>query len=135
MIQIKNSKKKLTLQELTEFELLHKNKLSQSYKKFILKFNGGLVENFDSIKLFLSVRHGINTIESIVNIHQILENNIPKEYLPIGLDWSDNPITICLKEGNEYGKVVQFYFDTDQEPEVIANSLEELLGVNSIDEL
>ena len=83
----------------------------------------------------MSLEYGNLTLELVINTHQILEQNIPTDYLPFALDWSDNILCLNLKIGNEYGKVIGFYFDTDEEPEIIASSLEDILGVNSIDEM
>jgi len=132
---IDNNIKKVNSKEINSFlEEFHLNP-PISFIHFLLKYNGGLLENNDKIKRFLSIKYGGLNIEDMINIHQIIEQNIPKGYLPIALDWSDNPITINTNEGNQKGEIVKFYFDTDEEPEVLAHSLEELLGVTSIDEL
>lgn len=132
---IDNNIKKVNIKEINDF--LGEFHLTPpfSFISFLLKHNGGLLENNVQVKKFLSIKYGNFNIEDLINIHQVIENNIPSNYLPIALDWSDNPITISLNEGNDYGKIVKFYFDTDEEPEIIANSLEELLGVDSIDDL
>lgn len=132
---IDNNIKKVNSKEINSFlEEFHLNP-PISFIHFLLKYNGGLLENNDKIKRFLSIKYGGLNIEDMINMHQIIEQNIPKGYLPIALDWSDNPITINTNEGHQKGEIVKFYFDTDEEPEVIAHSLEELLGVTSMDEL
>lgn len=134
-IEFHDPEKRLMLEGITAFENHYNINLPDNYKKLISKYNGGLIEYSENIDTLLSIKYGKIKVEDMINIHQIIEQNIPNGYLPIALDWSDNPITINLNEGNQKGKIVKFYFDTDEEPEVIANSLEELLGVTSIDEL
>lgn len=74
------------------------------------------------------------SIEDEIDIRSFTKQNIPEAYLPIALDSSDNPITINLNEGDDYGKIVVFELDFEGDGHVIANSLEALLGVNNIDE-
>lgn len=135
MIKILDSEKQINDIELLEFENKYNISLPNNYKSFIKKYNGGFTEDSEIVDKFLSIQYGIVTLALIIESHQIIEKNIPSNYLPIALDWSDNPITISINEGTDNGKIVKFYFDTDQEPEIVANSLEELLEVNSIDEI
>ena len=135
MIKISDSEKQVSVLDFLEFERKYNISLPNNYKSFIKKYNGGYTDESDYVDNFLSLKYGVVKIELLIDTHQIIENNIPSNYLPIALDWSDNPITINLNEGNDYGKIVKFYFDTDEEPEIIANSLEELLGVDNIDDL
>ena len=65
--------------ELSDFETKFNILLPSNYKKLILKFNGGITSDSDFFKVLLSVKNGKNTVESVINIHQILEKNIPKE--------------------------------------------------------
>ena len=135
MINILDSEKEINNIELLEFEKKYNISLPNNYKSFVKKYNGGYTDDSENIDKFLSIKYGVVTVELLIDTHQITEKNIPNNYLPIALDWSDNPITINLNGGNDYGKIVKFYFDTDEEPEIIANSLEELVGVNNINEL
>lgn len=120
--------------EITEFQNKFNINLPINYMTLILKYNGALLENSEYIDTLLSIKYGELKVEDIIQIHQIFENNIPKDFFPFATDWSNNPITICLKQGDDYGKIFAFYFDVDR-IKVIANSLEELFGVKSIDEL
>jgi len=135
VVKFEDIEKKLNFQDILDFEHKMGFVLPINYRRLILKFNGGLTEESDFFDVLLSIKYGKQKVEDMINIHQIIEQNIPKGYLPIALDWSDNPITINTNEGNQKGEIVKFYFDTDEEPEVLAHSLEELLGVTSIDEL
>lgn len=132
-VNLRSRNEKLTESDIIDFQLKYNITLPDNYKKFILENNGGIVEDSEFIKLMLSIRHGKATVDFIIEIHQILEKNISENYLPIATDWSGNVITINLEKNSNYGKIYAFYFDVDR-VEVIAKSLEELLGVKSIDE-
>jgi hypothetical protein len=132
-VQIFLSKEKLSSSDLIEFETNYNIALPDNYKKFILKYNGGVIENVARLDTLNSIKYGKFTIEKFIHVHQELESNLPLGYLPFANDCADNPITICLIPGVDYGKILLFYFDTDEGPEVLANSLEELFGVTNID--
>ena len=108
--------------------------LPENYKQLILKYNGGYTNNNEYFDTLKSIKFGEVKVEDTIKNHQIIENNIPINFLPIANDFSDNIICLNLQNGEDYGKIYCFYFDVDK-LEKIANSLEELLGVNSIDEL
>lgn len=133
-IEFHDPEKRLMLEEITAFENHYNINLPDNYKKLISKYNGGLIEYSENIDTLLSIKYGKIKVEDIIKIHQVIEHNIPKEYFPFAVDFSNNPITLCLENGLNYGKIIIFYFDVDR-IEIIANSLEELLGVTSIDEL
>lgn len=135
-VRINSSERMITIGDILSFEKIFNIVITSSLKRLYLKYNGGEVEFLDASTYdFASIKYGGFNIEDVINMHQIIEQNIPEGYLPIALDWSDNPITINTNEGNQKGEIVKFYFDTDEAPEIIAHSLEELLGVTSIDEL
>ena len=134
-IKFEDAEQSLTQDEISTFEDNYKIKLPENYKTLILKYNGGLVEGVDYIDTLLSIKYGPVTVNDTIEIHQILEDNIPKGYFPFADDWGGNPITLCLIEGSDYGKVVKFYFDTDDEPKIIAESLESLFKVSDINHI
>ncbi len=133
-IEFEYTEKNISVDEILDFEEKNNVKLPENYKKLITKFNGGLIVNSDNMDTLLSIKYGSVRVENMIKKHQIIESNIPKEFFPFALDFSNNPITICLKEDSHYGEIVLFYFDVDS-VRMIANSLEELLGVTTIDEL
>lgn len=133
-VKFEQTEKQISASEISEFEEKYNLVLPDSYKKLILKYNGGYTENSSYFDTLSSIKYGKITVEYDILIHQTEEENIPTGYFPFASDASDNIITICL-EGDDKGKIVKFYFDTEEEHEIIANSLEELLGVESIDEL
>jgi hypothetical protein len=132
-VKLRSRNEKLTEDDISNFQLKYNVVLPENYKKLISKINGGIVENSDFMKLMLSIKYGNSTVDFIIETHQILEKNIAENYLPMATDWSGNVITINLQKDSNEGKIYAFYFDVDR-VEVIANSLEELLGVKSIDE-
>jgi cell wall assembly regulator SMI1 len=133
-INILDSENPIYLKDLNEFEKKVGRILPENYKSLLLKYNGGVEAEGDKvIDCFYSIKYGTTTVESAINILQIIEKTIPVEYLPFGNTGTGNEITIYLNEGDDYGKI--FLFRPDElEPIVIANTLEELLGVASMDE-
>ncbi|WP_415060064.1 SMI1/KNR4 family protein [Flavobacterium sp.] len=131
MLKILDSENKISLNDINEIENQIGLSIPNNFKKFILKYNGGYIEEHDYIDTLLSIKYGKITIEYFIKLHTQIEKNLPVNFLPIALDWSNNPIAIDLQKND----IVLFYFDEDSERKIIANSLEELLGVESIDEL
>ncbi len=135
-LDIKQMQPNVSLGDLVEFETTFNITLPENYKSFLLKINGGLVKTEESeIASFLPLKYGKTNIELVIDTHQITEQNISEKYLPIALDWSSNPITINLNDGDDYGKIVIFELDFEGDGHIIANSLEELLGIDTINEL
>jgi cell wall assembly regulator SMI1 len=138
MIKISDSEEKISLEDIVKFERDRDIKLPDNYKKFIMKHNGGMIYEYHPfLNSFNSLKYNKNNIllDETFEIYCIINKDFDKSFLPIASTHNDNPITLCLKEGRNYGKIFIFYFDRDEEPELIADSLEELLGVNCIDEL
>jgi hypothetical protein len=135
MINIIRSKQSLTDSDLQVLNNLIVTPLPMNYRTFIMKYNGGLVKDDDTINTILSVKFGELTVENMISTHTISEKNLPAYLLPIALDWSSNPICIDLRKGMTYGNIILFYLDVDSEYEVIADDLEEFLKVGSIDNI
>lgn len=134
-LKITLSEKEVNENDIKKFETNFNILLPTNFIKFIKKYNGGLVKNSEDVRKFLHIKYGSLNIENLIDAHQITEQNIPSGYLPIALDYSSNPITINLNEGQDYGKIVVFELDFEGDGFVISNSLEQLLGVASIDDL
>ncbi|WP_430613027.1 SMI1/KNR4 family protein [Flavobacterium sp. JP2137] len=132
-----NSQQNITRNDILEFEKEYHLKLPENYIAFLLKYNGGGVYDYGSeyVQSFNSLKYGKLTLEETLYDYCIIEDLLDKDYLPIANGYGSNPVTLCLKAGEDYGKIIIFYFDMDEEPQIIADSLEELLGVKSIDEL
>ncbi len=135
-IVITDSEVNINKKDIQDFEKNYNLVLPENYKKFLLKYNGGQVDDdrCEDVQSFYSLKYGELTIDYVFENYCIIEPLLDKDYLPIGNSYG-NPITLCLKVGKDYGKVIIFYFDRDEEPVVIADSLEVLLGVKSMDEL
>jgi hypothetical protein len=127
--------KSLKINDLDDFAKNNNISLPPNFISLYLKYNGGILRDNDDVKKFLSIKYGKFNIEDVIKIHQTIENNIPKGYLPFASDWSDNPITYNLNVGDDYGKIIKFYFDNDEEPDILADSLEDLFGVKNINDL
>jgi cell wall assembly regulator SMI1 len=121
--------------ELQEFEKLFGINLPENYKRLLKKYNGSYNENDEMLlDYFCSIKYGELTLEESITDLQILENNIPREYLPFAATGTGNQITLSLKAGDDYGKIYLFRYD-ELKPIFLNESLEQLLGVNNIDEL
>ncbi len=126
--KINFSKENISNSELLEFEQSIGYELPRSYKKFILKNNGGVPDNehFDEFKLssFFPIKYGNNTVEKT---YEIFKNLIPKGYLPIADDIGGWPICLDLNKWNTYGFVYLVHMD-GPEIDFVAESFEEFLG-------
>ncbi|MCP1995288.1 SMI1/KNR4 family protein [Flavobacterium sp. HSC-61S13] len=138
MINIEDSERRLPDNSIVQFEKKWNILLPNNYKVFLNKFNGGIIYDYHPfLNSFNSLVYNENNslLDDTYEIYCFINKDIEKEFLPIGATHNNNPITLCLKAGKNYGKVIVFYFDRDQEPEIIADSLEALLGVKSMDEI
>lgn len=130
------SEEQLSDTELSEFETKLNITLPENYKKLIKKYNGGVVKGIEDLRILSSVKYGPNTIEDYIRVHQGLEDNISKDYLPFASDVSGNPICINIKQGEDYGKIYIIYMDSGElDPVQMCNTLEELFGVGKIEDL
>ena len=131
---ITECEEQITKEDIAKFEIKFQFELPDNYKQLLLNYNGGVNSNDNMVldQLF-SLKHGELTIEEFINDMQILEKNIPRKYLPIGMTGTGNIITLLLEKGSNYGKL--FLFRNDLTKHNLANSLEELLGVHHIGEL
>lgn len=127
--------KSISHEDVNQFETTYNLKLPGNYKSLILKYNGGCNENDDMIlDTLYSIKYGDLLVDELIYDMQIVEKNIPKDYFPFALTGTGNIITLSLEEGDNYAKVYLFRGD-EFRPNKIAESLEELLGVNNIEEL
>ncbi len=138
MIKISDSEKVISNNDIIEFENKWNIVLPINYTNFLKKYNGGSAYDYHPfLSSFNSLKYNKHNtlLDETYEIYNFLNNDLNKDFLPIASTHTDNPITLCLKLGENYGKIIIFYFDRDKEPEVVANSLEELLGVKNMDEL
>ena len=134
-IKIEKTRESIDDVDISEFESNYDIVLPDNYKKFMLKYNGGLVDGNSDVKRILGIKYGKGRVEDYITSHQIYEKNIPDGYLPIAADYSDNPIIMNLSSGDEYGKIILIDMDMDMNETVLAKSFEEFLGVEKIEDL
>lgn len=112
-------------------------KLPKNYKRLLLKFNGGIPSDYTaysggeevSIGGFYSIKYGEILMEDAIKTFQITEKLIPTDCIPIGYDGFGNPYCISINE-EDYGKIYCWFLDMgEEEGRLIADSLEEFLGV------
>ncbi len=119
------TEKKISVNDILEFEIKNKLQLPNSYKKFILKNNGGYTGNLTyeqefTIGSFYSIKYGESTIDNTINILQIIEDTLPPIFIPIADDWGGNIYCISKKDG----KIYLWFHDTDNEAILICESFE-----------
>lgn len=138
MIKLRDSDQKISQADIKKFENTWKIILPDNYKKFLLKFNGGVLYDYHPfLSSFNSIKYHENNIllDEAYHTYCVINKDLDRDFLPIASSHTDNPITLCLKNNENKGKIILFYFDRDEEPELVSDSLEELLGVKDIDEL
>lgn len=134
-IIIEQSEKKLSTSELEAFEKKYNKVLPSNLKSFYLKFNGGLLTDEEGFSYdFASLKYGNFKLEELIEDLQIIEKTIPDKYLPFLISGVGNIVSIAIEKSEEIGKIYLFRHD-DLEPILMADSLEDFLGVKSIDEL
>lgn len=122
--------------DIDDFEAKFNIRLPQNYKKLLLRFNGGIpsedciyIEGEEgSIGGFYSLTGNEALLENVIADFQLIEDIIPKNYVPIAYDAFGNPYCISIDKKN-YGEIFCWFLDTgDEEGTFVANTLEEFLG-------
>lgn len=135
-ITIEESQQQVTNAEISEFETKYNIILPENYKKLIKKYNGGYDASDEHIlNSIYSLKYGDNTIEDARKTLQIIEENIPLKFLPIGSTGTGNFITLFIDSTSADNNKIFLFRHDDLEPILLTNSLEELLSVESIDDL
>lgn len=130
-MKIIESEKNINITDINNLEDKYDVVFPESFKKLYLKHNGGLEETGeDIIDELYSIKYGKSTIEIVRDLLQISEKNIPLNYLLFATTGVGHQIGVNIEDNS----IVLFRKD-ELEPEVIADSLENLLKVNSIEEL
>lgn len=140
MVKIKNSHKKLSIEEIEQFEIENGVKLTAKYKGFLLQWNGGYPElsifniSDELGKSVLNVFNGIGDMyDNLEKVIDIYEFRLPKSFIPIADDSAGNVICLGIEEPY-YEKI--FFWDHEQEPEdpddmsnmyFLANDIDEFL--------
>lgn len=140
MVKILDSYKRLSLDEISEFELVNKVKFTKKYKGFLLQYNGGYPESnlfrisgnqgVTVLNQFYGIGDMYNNLEDYIDIY---EYRLPCGFIPIADDPSGN--VICLgTEGTFYDEI--YFWDHEQESEdpndmsnmyLLANNINEFL--------
>ena len=133
-VRINSSERMITIGDILSFEKTFNIVIPSSLKRLYLKYNGGEVEFSDASTYdFASIKYGELTLGGLVQNLIIDENVIPGNFLPFAVTGVGHMITIQMDSAVN-NKIYLFRYD-ELEPILLANSLEELLGVTSIDEL
>lgn len=141
MAEIFGSHNNLSLKQIEKFEIENDVKLTELYKNFLLKWNGGkVIPNVFMISVeqgpsVLNVFYGIGDMyDNLTDFIDIMDERLPAGFIPIGDDPSGN--TICLGTKDRYYDKIYFW-DHEQEPEdaddmsnmyFLANNIEEFLN-------
>jgi len=121
MAKIINSHKKLTIEEIKEFETENQVSFTKKYKEFLIQWNGGYPEP----NLFrVSDEQGVSVLNEFYGIGDMYSNladyidiyeyRLPDGFLPIANDPGGN--IICLGTQEPYYEKIYFW-DHEQEPE------------------
>jgi hypothetical protein len=142
MAEIIGSNHNLSLEQIEQFESENDVKLTELYKKFLLKWNGGKVKpNLFKISdeqgpSVLNVFYGIGDMyDNLTDFIDIMDERLPKGFIPIADDPAGN--TICLGTKDTYYDNIYFW-DHEQESEnpddmsnmyFLANDINEFFGI------
>jgi hypothetical protein len=105
----------ITLDELNEFETLIGFSLPKDYKEFMLKHNGGIIENLKHIN-FPNDNQGLSRLFSITydsgyTMEKIFLKNtgrFPNGYLSIGVTNYGGEIIISLNNDETFGNIKEW---------------------------
>lgn len=115
MVELVFPQKKLTEQDMNEFESIFPVTIPDSFKEHYLKINGGFVSEEDveaelwglPVNGFNSIKYGQLTIEELIeNIHEIEPSDMqygswgPNRFLPFAYDFGGNTIFMSLRDSD-----------------------------------
>ncbi|PAD23094.1 SMI1/KNR4 family protein [Terribacillus saccharophilus] len=124
MTSMRNTNDHITLEDISRFEQEYTLTLSNQYKDFLLKYNGGYPQE-SSFKIseeegesLVNKFYGIGDMKgNLAKVYDILEGEIPEGFLSIANDPSGNEILLGLnKEFN--GKIYLCLHDIEPEDEM-----------------
>ncbi|MBO2535602.1 SMI1/KNR4 family protein [Rummeliibacillus suwonensis] len=140
MAKIFGSHDNLSLEQIEKFEIENNVKLTELYKSFLLKWNGGkVIPNLFMISneqgpSVLNVFYGIGDMyDNLTDFIDIMDERLPLGFIPIGDDPSGN--VVCLGTKDPYYDKIYFW-DHEQETEepddmsnmhFLANNIDEFL--------
>ncbi|WGH74643.1 SMI1/KNR4 family protein [Tenacibaculum tangerinum] len=144
-IKITESAKPVSLDEFNSFINKYNLKLPETYKSFILKYNGGYpklsaygnpYEDGSEIDSFYSVTLKDNneiddliiSSRDVIKSHQIMEDNIPSHFYPFADDSGGAKFCLSMRQ-EDFGKIYLVFLDgTSNEPTLICDSFEEFIN-------
>ena len=140
MAKIFGSHDNLSIGQIEKFEIENNVQLTEQYKSFLLKWNGGkVIPNLFMISdeqgpSVLNVLYGIGDMyDNLTDFIDIMEERLPLGFIPIGDDPSGN--VICLGTKDPYYEKIYFW-DHEQESDdpdemnnmyFLANTIDEFL--------
>ncbi|MCY8066649.1 SMI1/KNR4 family protein [Bacillus haynesii] len=121
MAQIINSHDQLSLEKIEQFESKNNVKLSDLYKEFLLKWNGGKArpnifkisdaQGSSVLNVFYGIRDMYDNLEDFLDI---MEDRLPEGFIPIAEDPAGN--VICLGTNEPFYEKIYFW-DHEEESE------------------
>ena len=130
-MKIIESEKNIDINDIKIVEKKFDFQFPEGLKKLYLKYNGGIEETGEEIiDEIYSIKFGENTIELVRDLLQVTEKNIPLNYLIFAITAVGHQISIDM----DSLEIVLFRKD-ELEPEIIANSIEELFQVEDIGDI
>jgi hypothetical protein len=119
MVEIFGSHDNLSLEQIEKFEIDNNVKLTEMYKKFLLRWNGGKVRpnvfmiSEEQGPSVLNVLYGIGDMYSnLTDYLDIMDERLPLGFIPIADDPGGN--VICLGTQAPYNDHIYFW-DHEQE--------------------
>ncbi|KGX89727.1 hypothetical protein N781_16000 [Pontibacillus halophilus JSM 076056 = DSM 19796] len=115
---------KVSLQDIKQFEQEYEVTLPKQYVDFLLEYNGGFPQqsNFkisdDEGESLVNKFYGIGDMKgNLGEVFEILEGEIPEEFISIGHDPGGNEILLGVS-GEDQGKVYFWIHDVEPEDEM-----------------
>lgn len=140
MNRIIKTNKKISLEEIDEFEKNYDIKLPEQYKKFMIKYNGGYPELSSFI---ISEQEGESLVNkfygledddcSLAEAFDYLEDVLPKDFISIADDPAGNEICLGI-DGKYEGKIYFWFHDRNHESQInnmyfLADSFDEFFNM------
>lgn len=126
--------------EVSDFEQKYDLQLPDSYKKFLLKYNGGNTPKstfkINGVSSDIRAFYGFKNATKEYNFSYLVEMNYFEEllenhYLPIATDSFGNQIVITISEKSEYEyltKTLEEFFDNVKSKKFVIRSIEERIN-------
>lgn len=138
MAKIFGSHDNLSLEQIEKFEIENNVKLTELYKSFLLKWNGGkVIPNLFMISneqgpSVLNVFYGIGDMyDNLTDFIDIMDERLPLGFIPIGDDPSGN--VVCLGTKDPYYDKI-YFLNHEQETEEPDDMSNMYFLANNIDE-